>query len=119
VIFKAMQVRDSLLVEFRAEQGTRVMPFLTISREDSVPEEVVPGFVEVLTLAKIVKLGRQNSLDVLWIDCDDEMTSRDSHLVSEQMQLKPEGRTLKVVDPAVAIFSLKNSKSALRLLYCY
>jgi len=115
--FKSLKIRDSVLDELRTNQLSGFLPPLAIGGENAygsqlqlnsrywrnhtVSQKSVEVFVEAFAFAKIVELGGENGLDVLFVGGLNDSKVQESRLPSVRVTLVPVLE--KVVEPECII----------------
>lgn len=80
MLFKDLQITDTILDELRTDQLPGIVPLVQIRREDAVAEEIMPVLVEGLALAVVAELRCENGFDVLWVGSEDDALAGNARL---------------------------------------
>lgn len=90
VLFLEVKISDLVSRKLRSQQCPRMLPHLAVGGEDPVPKHGEEIVASGRTQLKIAKLGRQESLDVAWLDRpelhvahDPLLPCRDAHVLLE------------------------------------
>ena len=71
-----IKVCDLIACKLRSKQGPRMFPVLAIRREDAISQHREEDSAPLFANHKVVELCRKNSLNVLWLGCDEIVSAK-------------------------------------------
>lgn len=74
-----LSIDNAILVKHGPEELARRKPQLSIGSKDTISQKLSPLLMKRLAFTKVVELTSQDSLDVFWINSDDDAVG--NHLI--------------------------------------